>query len=71
MAHRDWLGLKMELPRKRRLQLTLLSFIAPVVLWSAVSYVPWLWHPLVRITAQGDVDYFAEDMDVPRADFER
>src|SRR5260221_1541698 len=71
MAHRDWLGLKMELPRKRRLLLTLLSFIAPVVLWSAVSYLPWLWHPLVRITAQGDVDYFAEDMDVPRADFER
>ena len=60
MAHRDWLGLKMELPRKRRLLLTLLSFIAPVVLWSAVSYVPWLWHPLVRITAQGDVDYFAK-----------
>ena len=71
MAHHDWLGLKMELPRKRRLLLTLLSFIAPVLLWSAVSYVPWLWHPLVRITAQGDVDYFAEEMDVPRADYER
>ena len=70
MAHRDWLGLKMELPRKRRLLLTLLSFLAPLVLWSAVSYVPWLWHPLVRVTAPGDVDYFTEDMDVARGDFD-
>lgn len=71
MAHRDWLGLKMDLPHRRRLLLTCLSFLAPLLLWSAVSYVPWIWHPLVHITAQGDVDYFAEEMDVPRADFER
>ncbi len=61
----------MELPRKRRLLLTLLSFLAPLAVWCAVSYVTWLWHPLVHITAQGDVDYFAEDMDVARADFDR
>ncbi len=70
MAHRDWLGLKMELPRKRRLLLTLLSFIIPVGLWCAVSYIPWVWHPLVRVVVPGDVDYFTEDMDVRRADFE-
>ena len=70
MAHRDWLGLKMELPQRRRLVLTLLSFLAPLVLWSTVSYVPWLWHPLVRVTAPGDVDYFTEDMDVARGDFD-
>ena len=28
------------------------------LLWCAVSYVPWLWHPLVHVTAPGDVDYF-------------
>src|SRR5260370_2883276 len=71
MAHRDWLGLKAELPRQRRLQLAILSFLVPLALWSAVSYVPWLWHPLVRVTAPGSVDYFMEDMDLPRADFER
>jgi NitT/TauT family transport system permease protein len=71
MAQRDWLGLKSELPPRRRLVLTLLSFLAPLALWVAVSYVPALWHPLVRITAQGDVDWFAEDMEVPRADFAR
>jgi NitT/TauT family transport system permease protein len=65
------LGLKQELPRRRRLLLTVFSFIVPLLIWSAVSYIPWLWHPLVRVTATGDVDYFVEEMDVPRADFER
>jgi NitT/TauT family transport system permease protein len=71
MATRDWLGLKEELPHRRKVLLTALSFLVPFVLWCAVSYIPWLWHPNVRITAPGDVDYFVEDMDVPRADFER
>lgn len=69
--HSDWLGLKQELPRRRRLLLTVLSFVAPLVLWSAISYIPWLWHPLVKVTAPGDVDYFMEDMNLPREDFAR
>ncbi len=71
MANGDWLGLKNELPQKRRLVLTLLSFVVPLALWCAVSYVPWLWHPNVRVTVPGDVDYFVEDMEIPRADFQR
>ncbi len=71
MASRDWLGLKAELPQRRKVLLTILSFLAPLLLWCAVSYVPWLWHPNVRISAPGDVDYFIEDMEVPRADFHR
>lgn len=59
----------MELPRKRQIQLTILSFVLPLALWCAVSYLPWVWHPLVRVTSPGEVDYFAEDMEVPRADF--
>ena len=68
---RDWLGLKKELPPRRRVVLAFLSFLAPLALWSAVSYIPWLWHPLVRVTVPGDVDYFQEEMDVPREDFAR
>jgi NitT/TauT family transport system permease protein len=71
MAHRDWLGLKEELPHNRRLLLTILSFVIPVALWCAVSYIPWLWHPLVLVTDPGEVDYFIEDMEIPRADFAR
>ena len=69
MAHRDWLGLKQELPHRRRLLLTGLSFLLPIALWALLSYVPFLWHPYVRVTAPGDVDYFIEEMDVPRAVF--
>ncbi|MGH8046808.1 MAG: ABC transporter permease [Chthoniobacterales bacterium] len=69
MAHRDWLGLKEELPHNRRLLLTIFSFVIPIALWCAVSYVPWLWHPMVKITDPGEVDYFIEDMEVPRAEF--
>jgi NitT/TauT family transport system permease protein len=69
MAARDWLGLKEELPHHRQVTLTVLSFLAPLLLWCLVSYTPWIWHPNVRITAPGDVDYFVEDMEVPRGDF--
>ncbi len=71
MARKDWLGLKDELPQRRRITLTFLSFILPVVIWCAVSYVPFIWHPSIRITDPGEVDYFVEDMEVPRAEFAR
>jgi NitT/TauT family transport system permease protein len=71
MANRDWLGLKNELPPRRRFILGILSFVVPLAVWCAVSYIPWLWHPLVRITDPGEVDYFVEDMEVPRRDFLR
>src|SRR5581483_1621291 len=67
----DWLGLKKELSPRRQLQLTVLSFVLPLAAWALVSYVPFLWHPLVRVTSAGDVDYFIEDMEVPRAQFEQ
>lgn len=69
MVHHDWLGLKQELPRRRRLLLTVLSFVVPLIIWSVVSYVPWIWHPLFRITDPGKVDYFSLGMDIPRKDF--
>lgn len=69
--HSDWLGLKMELPQNRRVQLTILSFLLPLILWVAVSYVPFLWHPLVHITNPGDSEFFEKDMDVPIADFNK
>jgi len=69
MAHNDWLGLKKELPRKRQLQLTVLAFVIPLALWSFVSYVPWVWHPLIHVTDPGSVDYFSEGLDIPQGTF--
>jgi NitT/TauT family transport system permease protein len=70
MSHTDLLGLKRELPERKRRLLTVLSFFLPLGLWCFISYVPWVWHPLVRVTNPAEVDYFSEDTDVPRADFE-
>lgn len=67
---KDTLGLKHELPASRRVVLTALSFLLPLMLWCAISYVPWLWHPQVMITDAGEVESFAEDMAIPVADFE-
>jgi NitT/TauT family transport system permease protein len=71
VAHRDWLGLKAELPERLRLVLAILSFVVPLVVWCAVSYLPFLWHPLTRITDPGSVEYFVEGMEVPNAEFAR
>jgi NitT/TauT family transport system permease protein len=49
--------------------LTACAVAWPLLLWSAVSYVPFLWHPDVRITDPGDVDYFQPDMLIDRATF--
>jgi len=69
MAHHDWLGLKRELPRKRQLLLAALSFVIPLAIWCAVSYMPWIWHPLIRVTDPGSVDYFSTGLDIPKATF--
>lgn len=55
-------------PRHARV-LTALSFALPLALWSIVSYVPFIWHPLVAIEERGSVAYFAEGMLVERAAF--
>lgn len=50
----------------RRRFVTLLSFALPILLWCAVSYLPFLWHPMVKVDQPGDVSYFKEGMLVER-----
>ena len=69
MGLRDWLGLRHELPARRRLVLIILSFVLPLAAWALVSYVPWLWHPLIHVTDPGGVDYFSVGMDIDKAVF--
>lgn len=45
------------------------SFLVPVLLWCVVSYVPFIWHPMVRITASGDVAWMTPGLLVERAAF--
>ncbi|MEN8763503.1 MAG: ABC transporter permease subunit [Thiogranum sp.] len=62
----QWFAARKQLRKKPRLVLGVMSFVLPVLIWSLVSYVPWLWHPKVEITAPGDVSYFNNGMLVDR-----
>lgn len=46
----DWFRIRRDLTPGRRTLLTGLSFCLPAVLWCVVSYVPFIWHPDVKIT---------------------
>ena len=37
--------------------LAVLSFVLPVFVWCAVSYVPFIWHPLVQVTDPGGSNF--------------
>jgi len=62
----QWFAARKQLGKKPRLVLGVMSFVLPVLIWSLVSYVPWLWHPKVEITAPGDVSYFNNGLLVDR-----
>ncbi|QBG48986.1 ABC transporter permease subunit [Verrucomicrobia bacterium S94] len=53
-----WFRFGKSLSPKRVRGLTVASFILPLVLWSAISYIPGLWHPEVQIEKVGDSLYF-------------
>jgi NitT/TauT family transport system permease protein len=58
-----------QLPNHLRWLLGSASFLLPILLWCAVSYLPFVWHPLVKITDSGGVSYFETDMRTDRATF--
>ena len=45
------------------------SFILPLALWCGVSYLPFVWHPMVRVTDPGDVAWMTPGLLVERAAF--
>lgn len=65
----QWFRVGAPLTHRRRMILALLSFLLPLAAWSAVSYVPFIWHPDVLISDPGDVDYFLPGMRVNKAVF--
>ncbi len=55
---KKWLTIGRELPRERQRGLILMSFLLPLLLWAAISYIPDIWHPEVKISNAGDSLYF-------------
>jgi NitT/TauT family transport system permease protein len=59
-AQRDWLRIRGQLSPRQHLALGILSFVVPVALWTLVSYVPFIWHPMVRVVDAGDASWFSK-----------
>ena len=53
---RNWFPIRRDLPAARGIVLTALSFLLPLALWALVSYVPFLWHPDIRIELSAERD---------------
>ena len=66
-----WFAVRKELRPRARTTIAFMSFVLPLALWCAISYVPWLWHPMMDIVDGGDVSYFRAGQLVEREVFER
>jgi NitT/TauT family transport system permease protein len=58
-----------NLSRRSSLWLTQGAFLIPLLVWCAVSYLPFVWHPKIKIIDPGSVDYFQAGMQVDRSEF--
>jgi NitT/TauT family transport system permease protein len=64
-----WFSILRPLSPRRRGLLTVASFLLPLLVWCAISYVPFFWHPMVRIQNPGAVSWFRPGLLVERAVF--
>jgi NitT/TauT family transport system permease protein len=75
--HSRWLAIREPLPAKTRAWLSVFAFLIPLGLWALVSYVPFLWHPLILVTDAGDsavpgqYSYVAAEQRVEREVFDK
>jgi len=60
-----------KLDSRQRITMSVFSFLLPLLIWSLVSYVPFIWHPKVEIETAGDVSYFQQGMLIDRNIFDR
>ena len=58
-----------NLDRGASMWLTQGAFLLPLLFWCAVSYLPFVWHPMIKIADPGGVDYFQTGMQVDRSEF--
>ncbi|MDZ4141524.1 MAG: ABC transporter permease [Methylotenera sp.] len=67
MSLESWFVVRRELSSRRQKLLGIGSFLLPLLIWCAVSYVPFIWHPMVMVNNPGSVDYFQVGMLVDKS----
>lgn len=63
-----WLSRSL-MARRQALQV-LGSFLLPLLIWCAVSYLPFIWHPKMLVEVPGGVEYFRAGMLVDKNVFQ-
>ena len=71
MPRQSWLAVRKDLTPRRHTVLGVLAFLLPLAVWCLISYVPFLWHPMIKVEATGDVSWFRTGQLIPREDFEK
>ena len=54
MSRDQWFGVRSDLSPRRQILLTFASFCLPLLIWVAVSYLPFIWHPDVKLEISAD-----------------
>lgn len=71
MPRPTWFKVLRPLSSSSRTILGVVSFLIPLAAWCAVSYLPFLWKPLVRVSDAGAVSWLRAEMLVDRHEFAR
>lgn len=58
-----------ELSPQSKILLGFGSFLIPILIWCAVSYLPFIWHPQVQITNSGSVSFLQVGSSVDKSVF--
>jgi NitT/TauT family transport system permease protein len=69
MQSSSWFAVRKTMGSRPRLFMATLSFVLPLALWALVSYVPFIWHPMMKVADAGSVEYFRTGMLVEREVF--
>ena len=64
------IGIQKHVGKKWTVVLAVLSFIIPLAVWSVVSYVPFVYHPLVKVVDAGGSMFCQPGDEIERVNFE-
>lgn len=65
-----WFAVRRELSGRRQTLLWVGSFLLPLAVWCAISYLPFVWHPQVMVTDPGGSAMLQPGMRIDRTQFD-
>lgn len=68
-ARTPWFAIRRSMPARRALVLKVIAFCFPLLAWAAVSYVPWIWHPQMKLVDRGGTTMYRAGDFVDKADY--